>query len=90
MRIETVLEAAVPFLCPAIVDWGGKYPLESDQCKATLRAGIRAGLAGQSAQFYAAQWMTQCYLVKPDLTLMVILKKLDLYCAAYLATEVAL
>jgi hypothetical protein len=29
--------------------------------------------------------MTQCYLIKPDLALMVILKKLDLYCAAYAA-----
>jgi hypothetical protein len=85
IHMNNVLEAAIPLLCPAIVDWSGEYPLEADHCKAALRAGIKAGLAGQSAQFYAAQWMAQCYLIKPDLALMVILKKLDLYCAAYAA-----
>ena len=88
ISIEDMVEAATLLLGPVIIAWGGKYPLEPEQLAATLRAGIRAGLLGQSAQFYAAHWMAQCYLIKPDQALMAILRKLDAYCVETLA-EVA-
>jgi hypothetical protein len=84
-QIEEMIKFAMSLIHSKINHWCGKFPLDEDQCRNVIRAGFQAGVLGRSSQFYAAQWMFQCYSLKPDPALMRILKALDAVCDAYVS-----
>lgn len=79
-ELTEVIETAVNMFQKDINEWCGRFPLGKRELRNIMRAGVQAGLKGGSATFYAAQWMSQVYALKPDIRLMAILQGLDHFC----------